>query len=398
MPSFSLIYINNDSIPELVISAKDTVHVGSAHLYCYYNGNVVDLGYIGSWGAFQYLEKEGYILSGYQGGGGYNTQVIYKMEGTTLKETISFFDNIASGMDPIEYRINDEAVSEQEYKNKTNEWILNKNWKSSGFDYELTEANINKVLRAPESTTSATTSSDLTATQQKKLEKFLESWYGVSLGNESYLNYDYNKISNPSLMSMLLSYCSYASFYPGKADYTDVQYDSTADPRKVYDKLTYGSGYSYIKSNADQVDWVMKNIFNCTDDDIKSMLSKGESYLSSNNNDFVFSFYKSGNYYYSYTAGIGGNTDWYAKINSVKEENNKFLVNYSINTFQEDDPSRTIQKTYSAYAQLQYKKIDGKYYWSLYKNSKNKFSFIDVSKTEKKNVISTYGQLMMNIT
>ncbi len=399
-PCFSLIYVDNNDTPELVISAKNAIHAGSASLYTFNNGKTVDLGNYGSYCEFSYLEKEGYIYEYFSGGGGIVDVRIYKMNNSTVSEVIRFSDNEAMGGDiDFTHYINDELVTEEEYYKQLNEWE-NKNWKSSGFDYELTEANINKVFKTSESTTSTTIISDLTATQQKELEKFLIGFYPPYFPTECF-QYDYSTVSKPTIMSHLLSYGLFENFYPGNSEYRNYNNIDEAvgpDPKGIF--KFYGEN-SYDKSNASQVDWVLKNIFNCSDANIKTMIEYGskaaDNYKYPSSNLSNFAFYKYGNYYYSeWSGGIGGNLNAYAKINSVTKKRLNYLVYYSIIVYEYDDPLKTPFNTYNAYAQLQYKKIDGKYYWSLYKNSKNKFSFIDIKETntkkEKSDKVFTLGR------
>ena len=114
---FSLVYIDNDDTPELVIRNGDS-HVSGASVYTCVNSEVVELvgDLSGTFGIIGYAERKGLIYSNvtYQGN---STTTIYSVDSGNCKQLISLFTNEAAtpeGMDP-EYAINDKPVSEDEY-------------------------------------------------------------------------------------------------------------------------------------------------------------------------------------------------------------------------------------------------------------------------------------------
>ena len=65
---FSLICFNDDDIPELVVSDGE-YHAAGASLVIMQNGTLQTYSHLGSYGGFQYKEKEGVIVEGYDGSG-----------------------------------------------------------------------------------------------------------------------------------------------------------------------------------------------------------------------------------------------------------------------------------------------------------------------------------------
>ena len=64
---FALIYLNNDSIPELALVPRDQQHRGYAHILCYTNGKVKVLKNAGSIYGFIYYSKKKSVVA-YNGG------------------------------------------------------------------------------------------------------------------------------------------------------------------------------------------------------------------------------------------------------------------------------------------------------------------------------------------
>ena len=59
-PRFEYIYVDEDEIPELIISLSST-HAEAAHLYTYESGSVVSLGQFGAYGTILYSERDNLI-------------------------------------------------------------------------------------------------------------------------------------------------------------------------------------------------------------------------------------------------------------------------------------------------------------------------------------------------
>lgn len=84
---FSLIYLDDDAIPELVVS-EDFYHAASATLAVIYDGKVQTFKNIGSYGGFQYKERQGIVVSGYDGSGT-SSRTVYHLEQGELNEVWS---------------------------------------------------------------------------------------------------------------------------------------------------------------------------------------------------------------------------------------------------------------------------------------------------------------------
>lgn len=84
---FNLAYINNDSIPELIVFDGD-YHAAGGKVYAYVNGKVKYVDEFGEWGGFEYQEKKGVISSSWFGNGNSYT-TYYKWSGSKLSTIIS---------------------------------------------------------------------------------------------------------------------------------------------------------------------------------------------------------------------------------------------------------------------------------------------------------------------
>lgn len=108
---FNLAYINNDSIPELIIF-DGAHHAAGGKVYAYVNGNVKYVDEFGEWGGFEYKEKTGVIRSSWSGIGTYSTY--YKWNGSKLSTIISFdsIEEVSSNEDiRFKYYINGKEVT-----------------------------------------------------------------------------------------------------------------------------------------------------------------------------------------------------------------------------------------------------------------------------------------------
>ena len=83
-PHFQVAYIDNDSIPELLVSYGG-YHVLGVHMYTYdyESGKIVDLGEFGEFGNFRYGHKSGKLRTSY-GGQGYFTIYISEKVGNLI--------------------------------------------------------------------------------------------------------------------------------------------------------------------------------------------------------------------------------------------------------------------------------------------------------------------------
>lgn len=160
---FQLAYIDNDDIPELIISGGYSVHI-----FTIKNNELIQLKkddnnvYFSWYGCLTYREKEGLFLDGCQRMGIYATPV-YKLENgeCLLQDNIVYYELIESAKINQSFFINNEEVSLDDYVNKLKKWRLNTyftkqypeyniendNWKVLYYSdgYEVTESNINII-------------------------------------------------------------------------------------------------------------------------------------------------------------------------------------------------------------------------------------------------------------
>lgn len=122
---FSLIYLDEDDTPELVIFTGD-IHMDGANLYIYEQGQSVYVGIFGQWGAAGYQEKKGIIFHEYdQGGHGYTG--VCKIDGAevTLLQEFEYVQlELEDGPEEVDYiyRIDGREVSWKEYSEPLEKW------------------------------------------------------------------------------------------------------------------------------------------------------------------------------------------------------------------------------------------------------------------------------------
>ena len=113
---FDLAYINNDSIPELIVFDGD-YHAAGGKVYAYVNGKVKYVGEFGEWGGFEYQEKKGVICS-YGSGMGNSHTTYYKWSGSKLSTIMSssaIGEFSSNGEFEYKYYINDKKVTLSKY-------------------------------------------------------------------------------------------------------------------------------------------------------------------------------------------------------------------------------------------------------------------------------------------
>ena len=121
---FSLIFLDGDTVPELVVS-EDFYHAASATLVIIENGKTKTFENIGSNGGFQYKEKQGIVVSGYDGSG-VSSRTVFRLENGRLNEIWAGSEN-AFYEDNTEYYFghyeNQTKVTEAEYRKAYDQYI-----------------------------------------------------------------------------------------------------------------------------------------------------------------------------------------------------------------------------------------------------------------------------------
>ena len=144
--SFTLAYIDDDNIPELLIS-EGSYTAAQVRVLTYKNNKIKDLGSYGSVGCLSYVEKGSVIYSSFFKQGRYSDSY-YKMNSNgKFEEFFSSFSNAASG-DPLLYKINNVEVSREEYNRQTSAMESTYKLKSNEDGcHEFTYENFDKYCR-----------------------------------------------------------------------------------------------------------------------------------------------------------------------------------------------------------------------------------------------------------
>lgn len=120
--AFSLIYVDDDDTPELVVGAEH-VHVSHAELFVFDDGSVKKIGEYGEFGQLEYLARKNTIISQYMGFG-VSAKVVFSLEDSSAKEVISFREEpITMDSDTYNFFINDKKVSYSDYQSSYSKYI-----------------------------------------------------------------------------------------------------------------------------------------------------------------------------------------------------------------------------------------------------------------------------------
>ena len=127
----------------------------------------------------------------------------------------------------------------------------------------------------------------------------------------------------------------------------------------------YGNMMMCYRTNADAVDWVAKNIFNASDEEIAGEVAVNEE--KSVSDKPMGSFYRHDGYYYLITGGLGWETAYEFEIDDVRTEGDYFIIDYTQTEYMmSEEPTGYLHFE----VRMQYKIIDGKGYWSLYERKR----------------------------
>ena len=120
--SFSFAYIDNDEIPELLIS-EGSEHSSRVKIYTFDGTGAVLLCTAGSDGKAGYVKNKGYIISPYSGYGA-TSITVYKLENGNASSVWEGTE-IANDDGSKEYTSNGETITAKEYNEKYDEYISN---------------------------------------------------------------------------------------------------------------------------------------------------------------------------------------------------------------------------------------------------------------------------------
>ena len=117
-PWFSFAYIDNDDIPELLIS-EGPYHVSNVLVYTYMNAEVKFVEELGIYGQFRYVERQGIVVHENSGHNTY-TMSVMKIENGKSEVVWSCYehDEYVAATEEVnsEYYVNDIPVSEEEFE------------------------------------------------------------------------------------------------------------------------------------------------------------------------------------------------------------------------------------------------------------------------------------------
>lgn len=155
---FALAYVDDNDVPELVIS-DGSYHAIASMVYTYSDGNLVKLSGGSDYGHFDYAEKENVIYSTYSvnGVGGLG-QVLYRITDGETERIVSFYEEKPSETEQGVYKVNDEEVTEEEYNSQKEEYqierdsVMGKALTVIEYDdmYEITDENIEDYINSIE--------------------------------------------------------------------------------------------------------------------------------------------------------------------------------------------------------------------------------------------------------
>ena len=143
---FNLAYINNDSIPELIVFDGD-YHAAGGKVYAYVNGKVKYVGEFGEWGGFEYQEKKGVICSTWSRANSYTTY--YKWSGSKLSTIMSssaIGEFSSNGDFEYKYYINDKEVTLSKYNSSIAPYVKGLKSISVYNSYAVTDSVMKKKL------------------------------------------------------------------------------------------------------------------------------------------------------------------------------------------------------------------------------------------------------------
>ena len=156
--------------------------------------------------------------------------------------------------------------------------------------------------------------------------------------------------------------CVNYDVYPGEA-HPDMNWSGEMDPRGWAESAGTLSFYAY---DADKVDWIMRNIFNYSQEEIDAAVELAGTQTEEGPYGPLPRFYLEDGKYYYITGGLGWETEYDISIDSLEWDGQYYDVVYTVseNIMGEEQPPFTCT------AKMQYKEVDGEYYWSMFKNQK----------------------------
>ena len=145
---FALIYLNKDSIPELLITPDFSVHAVAGEVYTYTGGKLKQLKYAGSdYGRLIYSKKKSVVSNSAWINGYGAVSTFYRFNKKGKRTKLKTFEE--AYLPKTLYKINGKKVSKKkfnsEYKKMVKKYPLKEIWPSVTFN--LTTDNINNLVK-----------------------------------------------------------------------------------------------------------------------------------------------------------------------------------------------------------------------------------------------------------
>ena len=206
------------------------------------------------------------------------------------------------------------------------------------------------------------------------LKDFLERFVFFSAALNEGEDFDYQKTDPLKVMNSIMWNISCVDYdrYPGEKHPEDLMKDNVSDPRFLMWAEEGNMVLMCYPFYADKVNWIMRNIFHYSQSAIDDAVARSEASLKGAKvNDRATKFYHEGLKYYYLTGGIGWETEYDVTIDHIDHDKGVYTVEYTIReAFMPGTESEEIRE-YSNQAKMEYKNIEGKYYWTLFENRIN---------------------------
>jgi hypothetical protein len=192
---------------------------------------------------------------------------------------------------------------------------------------------------------------------EESLDAFLDTftrWYAVRPGEKWSYDSESAADGRSNILACIATPASCAEWkvysdFPEE----DCFVEKTNDPKK-WAKDTY----AYYVYDADTIDFIAKEIFNISEEDLKTLIKSGSDEKA---------FYRHKGKYYTLYEGVF-DSFVNAEITSVTRNGDRYIVGFDFyrlsETYDEDGIAELESK---CIAEMELKTIDGKEYWSLYR-------------------------------
>lgn len=305
---------------------------------------------------FIYFGGDYFYLYQMPGGCGLSTYTLksYERVGDKYEIIVDMrFDTMVEGYEGP--RVTYKATAAIKTNNGDRFWSV---YKIEEYDSEQT------TTTEPTESNSATPPEFLEATNAdfNKLVETLENMdaFGIPIVYSHNSSDAYQKLLT-KLLEPISATTFYKYIYNKEAEYVEATEGSfQATPGQLDPMKKYGEYYRYGKVSADEIDWIIRNIFNVTPNRAKATITPDDNFSNAARNIY---FYED---YYYFDCGDGGDCASYPVIKTKRaDENNVYTVEFDLFYGMKDDSyADTYDGSYKAVCAL--KEIGGRKYWTFY--------------------------------